>query len=302
MHILRPISENLFLLFFIIITAFFLFTALPADPVRSMLGVNVSEEVVAALRSELGLDRSLWIQFKMYVQGLITLDLGTSFVTRRPVSNDLFPSMVSSLLYAGFALVIAVIYSVASTFTSFFCRPFVGKTLQAMHASLVSIPGLIIAIIAGIILFHFNVFFFISDIRVRQISTAAIVLSIYPSAVLSQILFQQVEEIKGKAYLLASKGFGFTKKQLFGILFKSSYLPWLAQLSNIAAALLAGSIVIEYVFSLPGLGRLIHQSVIRSDYPMLQGIVIVTSISYIIFNMFIETIYQYLKDSRGKAS
>ena len=302
MHILRPISENLFLLFFIIITAFFLFTALPADPVRSMLGVNVSEEVVAALRSELGLDRSLWIQFKMYVQGLITLDLGTSFVTRRPVSNDLFPSMVSSLLYAGFALVIAVIYSVASTFTSFFYRPFVGKTLQAMHASLVSIPGLIIAIIAGIILFHFDVFFFLSDIRVRQISTAAIVLSIYPSAVLSQILFQQFEEIKGKAYLLASKGFGFTKKQLFGILFKSSYLPWLAQLSNIAAALLAGSIVIEYVFSLPGLGRLIHQSVIRSDYPMLQGIVIVTSISYIIFNMFIETIYQYLKDSRGKAS
>jgi len=298
MHFLRPLIENIVLLFIIIVSAFFLFTALPADPVRSMLGVNVSEEVVRSLRSEFGLDQPLWVQFKVYLSRLLSLDLGTSFVTRRPVSADVFPSLGASFIYAGFALLIALAYSILSTFISWMSRPVIARSLQAVHATLVSIPGLIIAVAIGIVFFHFDIFGFIDDIRTRQIVTAAIVLSVYPSAVLSQILSQQFREVAKQPFTLSSRSFGFSRTQLFRIVFKSSYLPWLAQLSNIAAALLAGSIVVEFVFSLPGLGRLVQQSVIRSDYPMLQGIVLATSISYILFNLFMETLYHYLKIGR----
>jgi len=286
--------ENLVLVLIIVFSAFFLFSALPADPIRAMVGVNASEEAVQSLREKFGLDRTLWEQFGTYLVNLTTLNLGTSFVTGRPASSDVFSSFLSSLTYAGFALLIALLYSVLAAYISFMSNIKIKTALVWIHILLLTIPELLIAIAAGIFFLKFNTFGFIEELRSRQIVTASIVLAIYPSAVLAQTLINQFNEAREKPYVITSTGFGFKKNQLFGIIFTNSYMPWLALLSNIAAILIAGSIVVELVFSLPGLGRLIYQSILRSDYPMLQGIVLVTSISYVIFNLFIETIYNSL--------
>src|SRR2546428_175673 len=92
------------LLAFALVLVFLLFSALPSDPARSMLGVNATEEAVATLRRELGLDRPLSQQFSLYVSNLVRLELGQSYVTRRPVAPDIRAAVGATLTYVALAL------------------------------------------------------------------------------------------------------------------------------------------------------------------------------------------------------
>lgn len=292
------ILKNIFLLVIVSIAVFFLFSALPTDPVRVILGLNASEDAVSSLRHELGLDKTLFEQFISYIKNILSLDLGKSFVTRQAVAPDILDSFLSTQLYSCIALIISVFYSVVSVFVVFFTKKYVKKIIQTINSFFVSIPGLIIAVLFGIVLSKLNILGFIENITTRNVINASFVLSVYPSCILSQLLINEFQTVKKKQFVIASKSFGFDKRNMFAIIFRNAFLPWLSQLSNIAASLISGSIVIEYVFSLPGIGNLIYQSILRHDYPMVQGVVLITSFTYIIFNLSIETLYNYLIKGR----
>jgi len=290
--------KNLLLIAAIIIITFLLFHTLPEDPARLILGLNVSEDAVKLFRQELGLDKPILTKFVDYIQDLFTLNLGTSYYTRSSVTSEILNAFYSTQLYAGIALVLSIIYSIFSVYLVYITGPFIQKLFNSVNGFLVSIPSLIITLFFGLLIYNLKVFNEINDITLQQIISASIALSIYPSCVLSQILIAEFELIKNKQFVIASKVHGFVGKDLFRIIFSNSFLPWISQLSNIAASLIAGSIIIEYIFSLPGLGRLIFQSIIKHDYPVIQGIVLFTSIGYIIFNLVIEMIYNQLLVSR----
>jgi len=290
--------KNIFLLITVSVTVFFLFSALPTDPVRAILGLNASEEAITSLRQELGLDKSLLNQFFSYFLNLLSFDLGKSFITRQPVSSTIIDSFISTQLYSFIALIISIFYSIISVFVVYFTNKYVEKVIQAINSFFVSIPGLIIAVLLGITLSKLNLFGFIENITTRNVISASLVLSVYPSCVLSQILITEFKIVKNRQFIISAKSFGFTERSMFIIIFKNSFLPWLSQLSNIAASLISGSVVIEYVFSLPGIGNLIYQSILRHDYPMIQGVVLISSITYILFNFIIETLYSYFLKGR----
>lgn len=290
--------KNLFILMFILILTFFLFTAFPADPVRTMLGINASEDAVQSLRQELGINNPLYIRFIDYIKNLFSLNFGTSYTTRRAVGPDLFNAFLSTQVYIGLALMLSICYSVLSVFIMYFGKSTIEKLINGFNSFMTSLPALVLAIIFGIFFLKFNIFNFIENINLRYSIIAASVLSIYPSCSLSQILNNEFKIVRTKQYILASSSFGYKRNKLFFIIFRNSFLPWLSQLSNIIAVLLSGSIIIEYVFSLPGMGRLIFQSIQRSDFPMLQAIVLVTSITFIFINILIEKLYDHLVITR----
>jgi ABC-type dipeptide/oligopeptide/nickel transport system permease component len=121
---------------------------------------------------------------------------------------------------------------------------------------------------------------------------SSVVLSVHPGCTLSQILIEETRNIKDKPFVLMGRSLGLPEIKVFQhYILPKALLPWGAQLSNVAASLVAGSIIIEVVFSLPGLGRLILQSVLENDLPMMRGIVLVSSVSFIILDFIVELIY-----------
>lgn len=283
------------LLAFVLVLIFLLFSALPSDPARLMLGINASEEAVVLLRRELGLDQSLFQQFSTYVSNLAKLELGQSYVTRRPVAPDIWAAFGATLTYVALALQASVIYSALSAVVAYFRGSRVRRVIHGINSAFTSVPSLVVAIGLGVLVLALDLLAFIESADLRNTLTAALVLSVYPSCTLSQILIEESTRVRAAQYVTAGRSFGFSESRVFAtFVMRNASLPWLAQLSNVAASLLAGSIVVEVVFSLPGIGRLLVQSVLRSDFPMMQGIVIVTSVTFLVLDFVAERLYRRL--------
>lgn len=281
------------LIFGVIAIVFLLFSVLPSDPARLMLGVNASEEAVALLRHELGLDRPSYKQFFSYLGNLGRLDLGNSYVTRRPVANDILDGFLATSSYVILALCLSITLSIVAGTLGFFSPWVTSRLIQPINSLLTSIPSLVIAIFVGVTFLYTNMFFFIDLASIRNTLSAAIALAVYPGCSLSQILVNEISMTLRKQYTTAATSFGTSRGRLFiNYVLRNSLLPWMAQLSNVIASLVTGSIVIELVFSLPGLGRIIAQSVLSHDYPMIQGVVIVTSLTFLFLNAAMEYLYR----------
>jgi peptide/nickel transport system permease protein len=286
---------NAGLVAFLLVLVFLLFSALPADPARLMLGTNASQEAVASLRKELGLNQPLSARFVQYLENVVTLNFGNSYVTRRPVAPDLFSAFKATLTYVGSALLISVVYSLLSTCLAYFGGKWPRRVIRGINSFFTSIPSLVVAIALGVLFLSTNALAFVEPVGLRNVLTAAIVLSVYPGCTLSQILIEESLEVRQAQYVTMGRSLGYSETRIFlSYVLRNAILPWLAQFSNVAASMVAGSIVVEVVFSLPGLGRLVIQSVLRSDFPMMQGIVLVTSISFLVIDFVMERVYHYL--------
>ncbi len=283
------------LILFLLVVVFLLFTALPGDPVRLVLGVNATEQAVLALRHELGLDLPLHRQFFRYLKQLLSLDLGISLVTRRPVTGEILRAFAATAGYVFTALGGSAVASLLF-FRLFYRHQKLQNVLYRLCSFLTGIPALVLAVALGIFALKLDALAFIPSLHARKFWLAVFVLSLYPACSLYQILVSEGRTVHKKAFISAAKSYGFAGQTVFfRFLLPNVLLPWLAQLSNILASLLAGSVFIELVFSLPGAGRLVAQSVLRHDYPMMQGIVLMSSVGFIILNFGFERLYRFCR-------
>ena len=288
----RSFLYNAGLIFTLLLLVFLIFSALPSDPARLILGVNASEEAVDALRRELNLDRPLYERFGIYLSDLAQLEFGTSFVTRRPVAPAILTAAGATFTYVGWALLYGVLYSLITAVLAYFGHRRTRSVVQAINNSFTSVPSLIVALGIGLFFLGFNVLGFVESSDLRNMLLASTALAVYPACTLSQILIEESDAVRRKQYVTVARSAGFSERRIFGaVVLRNALLPWLAQLSNVAAALVAGSVIVEVVFSLPGLGRLVLQSVLRQDFPMIQGVVLVTSISFLLLNFVTEQVY-----------
>ncbi|NLP09014.1 ABC transporter permease [bacterium] len=291
---LGSVLHHLMLLLGLLILVFILFSGLPANPARSMLGLNASEEAVRALEQELGLDQPLQRQFLRYLNGLVHLDFGVSFVTRRPVHMDLFSAVWATLRYVSIALLVSLTASLALATLAHFHRR-LRRVIWLAAAVVTSLPNLVWALGLGLLILKCRLLIIIPSIQIRYVFMAALALSLYPVATLSQILISEDRRINRQLFILAGRSIGLGESRLFFTrVLPQALSAWLAQLSNISASLLAGSVFIEIIFSIPGLGHLVAQSVLRQDYPMIQAILIVCFFGFILLNWALERLYGYL--------
>jgi peptide/nickel transport system permease protein len=285
---------------FVLITVFLLFTALPADPARSILGSNASDAAVQSFEREHGLDQPLSHQFVDYISGLIVLDFGTSFVTQRSVGPRVWRALIATLNYVGAALALSMFLSILLTTLASWQRH-VRDAIMNVTSAMTSLPALVYALGVGLLLLGTGVLNFIPSTNLQNLFSAAIALSIYPTCSLSQILIEKMEATRREGYVRTLKSIGRGRRYIhFRVVMRRALLPWVAQLSNVAAGLVAGSIVIELVFSLPGLGQLILQSVLQQDYPMVQAIVLISVLLFIVIDACSEVVYSLLNPEANK--
>ena len=275
---------------------------LPGDPARVALGVNASDEAVAALRHEYGLDRPLPVQYVSWVGGLLRGDLGTSYVTSAEIGPQIADrfAVTTWLACAGMALAILIALPLG-TFSAVKHRSPVGLAVSAVSQIGVAVP----AFLAGIML----ITLFAVQLRwfpangwtppaadparfLRQLTLPALSLGLVQGAVLTRYVRRSVLEVLREDYLRTARSKGLRPwPALLRHGLRNAAVPVITVLGLQLAALLIGAVVIERVFVIPGLGSLLLDSVSVRDLLVVQDVVMLLVLAVLVITFLVDVLY-----------
>jgi peptide/nickel transport system permease protein len=290
--------------------AFVLIHLAPGDPASIIAGPDATADDVHKLRQQLGLDRPLPIQLLHWYGRLIQGDLGQSIFLRKPVTAAILDRVEPTLLLTVFATVIAVLVGVPSGVISARYHNSVTDQALMMFALVgISIPnfllGLIFILVFGVWLGWFPVAGY-SPLEygwtktLRSLVMPAFALGLVQSALIARIARSSMLDVLREQFITAgrSKGLG-ERAVIYKHALKNAMIPTITIIGISFAVLLSGAVVVETVFNIPGLGRLIVSAVLRRDYPVIQGVVICIAGVYMLINLLVDLSY-LLIDPRVK--
>ena len=282
---------------------FFLIHLVPGDPAAAMIGEGAAPADVAALRSALGLDRPLHVQYVSWLGGLLRGDLGTSILSRRPVGGELlraFPATLSLALAAfGAGLLVAVPAGIGAALTR---GSLLDQALRIGSLAGVSTPNYVSG---PLLVLVFSVGLELLPVSGREAPGAAILpaatLGLTVAALLSRMIRASLLDELERPYVLAARSRG--EGRLGAALLhagRNALAPVLVVAGLQFGSLLTGAVVTETIFSWPGIGRLLVQSIQRRDYPVVQGCVLFIAVVYVLVNALVDALAAAL-DPRAAA-
>ncbi len=286
---------RLFVTVFVITSlVFVVLRVLPGDPARTIAGLDADEREVAALRAELGTDRPMLEQYLSWLWAMLRADFGSSFFHDRPVLElirERVP-LTLTLSVAAFlgALLVAVPLGVAMAVRRWGAVDYFGMAFSHLAMALPEFWLAILLLLAfAVMLGWFPLFgaetplHFVLPVVALALSRAAVLVRLVRSSMIEEL---------GKEYVLAARAHGLPEHRVrYGYALRNALLPVITVGAIQFGYLLGGSIVIEQVFSLPGLGRLLLSAIYRRDFPVVQGGVIVTAVVFSGVNFIADLLY-----------
>jgi ABC-type dipeptide/oligopeptide/nickel transport system permease component len=287
-------------MFAITLFAFFLLKALPGDPVLGLVGERASPEIIKNIRKELGTDKGFVSQYAGYLKLLLQGDLGRSYYTNRDVLTDISLKFPNTMILAFAAMLVSIPFGIALGFLSALSAGrrsrFLEKFIDTISISGLSIPVFWSAIIIMMI-FSLKLKLFppsgTGDIRFLVLP--ALVLAIPATATLARVTKTTVIEILKMPYITTarSKGLSLTRINLIHVL-RNAIIPIVTIIGLDFGSYLNGAVVTETIFGWDGLGRFTMEGIIKRDYPVIMGCIIVGTVVFVIVNLITDVIYQYL--------
>jgi peptide/nickel transport system permease protein len=287
------------------IVVFAFMAVLPGDPAAIALGVNATPAAVAAKRAEFGTDRPLTVQFTHWVSGLATGDFGRSYVTSDRIGPQIADRLGVTLWLVLFGMLIAIVVAVpVGTAAAVRHRSIGGLLLSAVSQIGVAVP----AFLAGILL----VFVFAVSWQVlpsggytplledpgawfQQLLLPSLSLGLVQGAVLSRYVRSAVLDVLREDYIRTARAKGMG---LYRALWKhgarNAAIPVVTVLGLQLATLLIGAVVVERVFTVPGLGSLLLDGVANRDLLLVQGTVMVLVVAVLVINFLVDVLYAVL--------
>lgn len=290
--------------------AFLLFQIVPGDPVTSMLGTEYSEERAESLREELGINKPVIVRYVNWLTDFVKGDFGISYKYKMPVSRLISDKMPVTMYLAVITLIVIVIISVPlGVFMARFGHRKVSKVFDIVNQSVMAVPsfflGIMITIIFGLVLKWFTPGKYVSyrdDFNgfIMYLIPAAFAIAIPKIAMMVKFLKNSLIREMDSDYVRTaySKGAG-ENRVLFCHVLRNGLMPAITLLGMIIAEIMAGSIVVEQVFNLPGLSVILVSSVSTRDYPVVQAIVVYIAFVVIITNCIVDILYHII-DPRVK--
>jgi peptide/nickel transport system permease protein len=283
---------------FVLVTACFLMVhALPGDPVRSALGINTSAAVVEATRHRLGLDQSIWQQYVDYLGDLVTGDLGVSLISDTPVSEIMSQRLPSTLWLGSLAFVFVIAVSIpAGIVIAIMARD--GKR-RKLHLGFASVTGVLLSI-PDYVLAVGLVFVFAVTLGIFQVAgqggpdsyvLPVIALSAGPIAYLARIVRAETQRVLGEDYMRTAR----SKRLPARLLYVRHALPNILTATLtvggfVLTSLLAGTVLVENVFAWPGIGHELVQSVISTDFPVVQAVALFFGSMVLLINLAVDVL------------
>lgn len=270
----------------------------PGDPTQAMLsGTVVSGETYERLRRELGLDEPLGKQLVSFLGGLVQGDLGNSYFTKRPVIREVAERMPITLrLMVGamaFALGIGIPAGIIAAARYGTGVDFAVMSLATLGVSMPSFwVGLMLILVFGVSLGWLPV---AGVGGVEYYLMPAFAIGTSAAAVLARLTRSTMLDVLKSDYVRTAKAKGaIPLAVLLRHAFRNAFIPVLTVIGLQVGGLLAGSVVVETVFALPGLGRLLVQGVLARDYPLVQGIAVLVAAAYVLVNFLIDIAYTFV--------
>jgi peptide/nickel transport system permease protein len=288
-----------------LVVAFFVFSLLylaPGDPAAIIAGDQATPADVERIRASLGLDRPFLIRFGEWLWQIIHGDLGTSIFTNLPVSHMIAqriePTLSLMVLTIVFSIVIAIPLGVLAAWKQ---GSWIDSGVMALGVFGFSVPvfvvGYVLAYLFALQLDWLPVqgFHSLSDGLVpflRNLTLPTIALGLALIALLARITRATMLDVLSQDYVRTAKAKGVDQRSvLFVHALKNAAVPIVTVIGNSVAVLIAGAVLTESVFAIPGLGRLTVDAILRRDYPVIQGVVLLFSFTYVLVNLLVDLLY-----------
>lgn len=270
---------------------------IPGDPAQAMLGEAAPEAEVAALRRQLGLDRPLLEQYSDFLGGLVRGDLGTSLRTGTPVTEQIVERLPATFELAFASMLVALVVALPLGIAAAAWRgTFVDHTAMAVAMAGMSIPnfwlGPLLAIIFAVELGWLPVS---GRGGAEHVILPAFSLGLALAAMLARMTRASLLEELREPYVRAARARGISSTRAVVVhALRNSLIPIVTILGLQFGAVLTGAVITETIFSWPGIGRLLIQSIGFRDYPLVQGCILLIAVTYVAVNLITDLAYGLL--------
>jgi peptide/nickel transport system permease protein len=298
-YLVRRIITSILVLFGISILVFSVIHLVPGDVTMAILGrQKVSESRVNELREQLGLNDPLPVQYWRYLSRALHGDLGTSIRNNLPVSKSIGEQMPSTIALALSAFIFALtLGGVLGVFAALRQGSWIDTLVMALSVSGLSIPtfwmGLLLILLFSV---KWGMFPSISNgSSPRELFLPALALGLPEAAVVARMVRASLLDVLGKEYITTARAKGLPKHLVtMKHAMRNALIPVVTFAGLQMAYLLGGATIVETMFARQGIGRLAVQSIYNRDYPVVQGVVLVTATIYVIINTLTDITYTFL--------
>ncbi len=296
--------------FLVSLVVFSVLHLVPGDPVDALVEATASQEVRQAVIEKYGFDKPIIEQYAIWISKVMRGDLGTSILHGKPVSEIVGETLPRTVYLAIGAMFFAVLFSFPlGIFAAVKRKSKVDYSAQVTAMVGVSLPsfwsGMMLLLLFGLSLKWFPIVGYVPPSEsitgfLSHIFLPAFTLGIEFTAVLTRLNRSAMLEELNKDYVQTHRSLGLRETEIVGrFTLKNAMIPTLTVASMRFAALLGGTVIIEQVFSYPGIGSIILEGITSKDYPVVQGGVIILSSFVILINLVVDILYKWL-DPRVK--
>ncbi|MBW3632596.1 MAG: ABC transporter permease [Chloroflexi bacterium] len=297
-YVIRRLLLTIPVLFAIVTLVFAIRPLVPGDPVEIMLfGQSANPEVIANIRAQLGLDKSIPEQYLLYVSNVLRGDLGTSITTRQPVIEEITNRYPATLQLAIGAFLVSGIVGLGSGILAAVYKDSPIDTVAMIVATTgISMPAFWFGLLA-IYLFSVNLGWFsvIPDGSLKSLVLPALTLGLIASSIVARLVRSAMLEVLGQEYVQTARAKGLTERRVvMHHALRNAAIPVVTIVGLQFGGLLTGAFIIEAVFAWHGIGELAVQAFAKRDFPMIQGITLVVATTYVLVNLVVDVIYAAL--------
>ena len=281
---------------------FLVIEVIPGDPAAYMLGINAQPDTVLALKAELGLDKPMSVRYITWVTGMMQGDFGQSYTYRAPVTQMVEDRILVSVPLAVYALFLSIIIAFPA---GIYAASRLGRagdiTVIGATQLGVAVPNFWFAMIL-VLIFAIKLRWFSAGgfpgwdkgfwLSIKSLSLPAVTLALPQAAILARVMRSSLLDILGEDFIRTARAKGLNRRQvLWGHALRNASIPVLTIIGLQFSFLLAGGIIIEQVFFLPGLGRLIFQAISARDLVVVESVVMLLVFLVIIVNFAVDIAY-----------
>lgn len=285
--------------------AFILIHLSPSDPARLMLGERAPPEQIEQLRRDLGLNQPLYIQYGEFLFDAIRGDLGRSIRTSQPVLEMILERLPYTIQLAVGSLIISLSVAIPTGIIGAMHKGDNIDQSGRIGALLgISIPnfwlGLILIVFVAVPLSQFPIFgmTLVTDNLVEGVLSTflpSIALGTALAALVMRLLRGGMLDEIGKDYVQTARSYGIANDEIMYVhVLKNAALPTITVIGLQLGYLIGGSVIIETVFSIPGIGQLAIESIFAQDFPVIQGVVLLVAVGFILSNLVVDLLYALL--------
>jgi peptide/nickel transport system permease protein len=304
--VLNYIAQRLFgmlvVMFIVVSVVFLIVRVAPGDPAAMMLGPDATQADIAAMRTQLGLDEPVYVQYVLYLKQILSGDLGESIFLNRPVTAALWERAEPTAFLALFSILTGCAIALPVGIFAAYWRGGRFDQLATTVAMLgASIPSFWLALLLMQILAVRLGILPVSGYgppgasfleRLWHLLLPALVLGILVSAIILRFTRASMIDALSNDFIRTARAKGMSEVRVVGKhALKNALIPIITVVGLVFGSLISGAVVVETVFGLPGIGNLVVQAVLRRDYPVIQGALVVVAALYVLVNLIVDLLY-----------